>query len=118
MLFFIIVFVGIFVAVFYLTLILQRIAQRHYRLLQKVTLADEYQVVDLSQDPEGGYTGGLPSLPSRLPSSDGGITAKLIEREDSPSGIDSRPEPSAPPTETTRLMMSDDLASLYDEGIM
>lgn len=42
------VLIGVFIALFQLTLAVQRVLQRHYHLLQKSFLAEEYRVVDLN----------------------------------------------------------------------
>ena len=66
--FFIFVLIGMLVAIFMVSLVLQKAVQRHFKLLEKTSLAEDYQVVDLSSsdDPEASHDSDLESARSPL----------------------------------------------------
>ena len=107
-LFFICVFIGIIVAVVSITVVIQRLIQRHFALIQRGALADEWHVVDLAV--EGGGTNGHSIELMETGGADYGAPGEVMDRsvgttvENEKSDFsgsshrgDSFPIPSAPP---------------------
>ena len=105
-LFFICVFIGIIVAVVSITAVIQRLIQRHFALIQRGALADEWHVVDLAV--EGGGTNGHSIELMETGGANYGASGEVMDRsvgtvENEKSDVfgsnrgDSFPIPSAPP---------------------
>ena len=94
-LFFILVCIGLIVAVIMTAVVFQRIVQRHYALIQRGALADEWRVVDLSAPEDGadlemmesGHAGG-----ERRSSKAAAANANVMKRTTSAAEMESERE--------------------------